>query len=157
MSPTLTPPVPVVLIGIHTEIGSPVAERLRPDWDIVRFIQSFEAAKADLPHLISGREPPNPPTNSVGSGMSKYGGRPVRAVLLGRGFSQQQAEELYELYGGNATEPIVWAAGSEAKRPKGLLNDGPPPGVANMVVPIFKSVLENWKGQGASKGELVLY
>jgi hypothetical protein len=187
-SSTLTPPVPIVLIGIHTEVGKPVAEGLRPHWDsmsmvfpsspsplsnrmsrlsyadhvflkAVRFIQSFEAAKADLPHLIAGREPPTPPTNSVGSGMGKYDGRPVRAVLLGRGFTQQQGEELRRLCDddGQAAEPIIWAVGSEANRPKGLPPSAPPPGLAEIVVPVFKGILESWKGEGASKAKIVLY
>ncbi|KAI8631667.1 hypothetical protein F5Y19DRAFT_473347 [Xylariaceae sp. FL1651] len=148
---TLTSPVPIVLIGIHTEIGGPVAEGLRPDWDVVRFTQTFEAAKADLPHLIEGREPPNPPTNEVGSG--KYG-RPVRAVCLGRGFTQQQAETLRELYDGRAKEPLLWVAGAAAKKPSGNM---PPAGFEKIAIRNFRDNLENWKKQGASKGELILY
>ncbi|KAI1437878.1 hypothetical protein GGR50DRAFT_643371 [Xylaria sp. CBS 124048] len=65
--PSLTPPIPVALIGIHTEIARPVAEGLKPDWEIIRFIQSVEAAKQDLPYLLHGQEPPNPPTNDIGT------------------------------------------------------------------------------------------
>ncbi|KAI1814998.1 hypothetical protein GGS20DRAFT_584930 [Poronia punctata] len=32
-SSSLTPPVPIVLVGIGTEIGGPVIEGLRPEWD----------------------------------------------------------------------------------------------------------------------------
>ncbi|KAI1422700.1 hypothetical protein F5Y12DRAFT_799302 [Xylaria sp. FL1777] len=157
---TLTPPVPIVLIGIHTEIGSAVAEGLRPEWEVVRFIQTFEAAKADLPHILRGAAPPDAPTNTVGSG--DYA-RPVRAVLLGRGFTQQQAEALYALYGDVAAESVLWAAGAEANRRPGT---GPPPGIEKIIVPMFRGVLEDWKkrveGEGVGegkkkKGELVLY
>ncbi len=49
MSP-LTPPVPIALIGIHTEIGEAVAKALRPDWD----------STGTLPHLPSPLPPSHP-------------------------------------------------------------------------------------------------
>ncbi|TGJ85556.1 hypothetical protein E0Z10_g3206 [Xylaria hypoxylon] len=155
---TLTPPVSIVLVGIHTEIGGPVAEGLRPDWDIVRFIQTFEEAQSDLPYILRGEAPPTAPSNSVGS--EDYS-RPVRAILFGRGFTQQQAETLYGLYSSEAKVPVLWGAGAAANRGPGT---EPPPGVEKVMVPIFRGLLENWKkeverkGEGeAKKGDLVLY
>ncbi|RWA05108.1 hypothetical protein EKO27_g9998 [Xylaria grammica] len=157
---SLASPVPIVLVGIHTEIGAPIAEALRPDWDVVRFIQTFEAAQNDLPYILRGEAPPTAPTNSVGSG--DYS-RPVRAILFGRGFTQQQAETLHGLYSGEATVPVLWGAGAAAKRGP---STEPPPGVEKIMVPILRGVLEDWKkgvegkgeGEGeGKKGELVLY
>ncbi|KAI0503226.1 hypothetical protein F5B22DRAFT_560747 [Xylaria bambusicola] len=158
-SSTLPSPVPIVLIGIHTEIGRSVAEALRPDWDIVRFIQTYEAAQADLPYLLKGEAPPAAPTNSVGSG--NYS-QPARAVLFGRGFTQQQAETLYEQHADSATSPpVLWAAGAEANRKPLPAGIEVPPNVDKIVVPIFKGLLEDWKkkveGEGKKEGELVLY
>ncbi|KAI1354008.1 hypothetical protein F5Y01DRAFT_34928 [Xylaria sp. FL0043] len=169
---TLTPPVPIVLIGIHTEIGAPVAEGLRPEWDVIRFIQTFTAAKSDLPSLLHGEAPPSPPTNTVGS--HSYS-RPARAVLFGRGFTQAQAEELFNLYKNETPVPaeeggVLWAAGAEDKRPKDL--EGmvePPRGIEGVMVKTFKGLLEDWKerveggrdikekGKEGKEGELVLY
>ncbi|KAI0470796.1 hypothetical protein GGR56DRAFT_657656 [Xylariaceae sp. FL0804] len=75
---TLSEPVPVVLIGLSTEVGRPVTEGLRPEYEVIRFIQSIEAAEADLPHLLRGDEPPAAPTNDVGT--HAYG-RPARVVI----------------------------------------------------------------------------
>ncbi|KAI0805040.1 hypothetical protein GGR55DRAFT_681326 [Xylaria sp. FL0064] len=167
---TLTPPVPIVLIGIHTEIGAPVAEGLRPEWDVIRFIQTFTAAKHDLPHLLRGTPPPDPPTNTVGS--NAYG-RPARAVLLGRGFTQEQAEELFNLFKDKTPIPaeeggVLWAAGAEDKRPAGLEGMEPPKGIEGVMVKTFRGLLEGWKervgrgwagkkGEKGAKGESVLY
>ncbi|KAI0425859.1 hypothetical protein F5Y09DRAFT_320675 [Xylaria sp. FL1042] len=164
--PTLTPPVPIVLIGIHTEIGGPVAEGLGPDWETIRFIQTFSAAKSDLPPLLRGTPPPTAPTNTIGT--NAYG-RPVRAILLGRGFTQAQAETLFALYKDESTIPpeeggVLWAAADEAKRAPGKAGTEPPPGAEKIMVPILKGVLEGWKRRveagenvGKEKGELVLY
>ncbi|KAI0449566.1 hypothetical protein F5B21DRAFT_509062 [Xylaria acuta] len=161
MSTTPTPPIPIVLVGIHTEIGEPVAEGLRPDFDVIRFIQTFSAAQSDLPHLLRGSAPPDAATNTVGSADYSRGG--ARAVLFGRGFSQRQAEELYaankdqggegEGEGGAA---VVWIAGAEANRPAGLPLEPPPPGIEKIMVPVFKAQLEKWV-KGGCKGGLVLY
>ncbi|KAI1186004.1 hypothetical protein F5B17DRAFT_405790 [Nemania serpens] len=150
---TSTPPVPIALIGIHTSIGEPVAAALRPDYDVTRFVQTFEAAKADLPHLLRGSEPPTAPTNAVGS--HDYS-RPVRAVLFGRGFTQQEAETLYGLYK-DVAPSVLWVAGAETGRPPGGVVAEPPPGVEKIVVPVFRGVLEKWVQEGAEKGGLVLY
>jgi hypothetical protein len=86
-------------------------------------------------------------------------------VILGRGFSQQEGEELHELFNGEAKEPVLWVVGNKSNGPRarngpppGTAGDnGPPPNVKDTVLPIFKGILENWKKQGATKGELVLY
>ncbi|KAI1746635.1 hypothetical protein F4782DRAFT_536237 [Xylaria castorea] len=152
---TLTPPIPVVLVGIHTEIGGPVAEGLRPDFDVIRFVQTFSAAQSDLPYLLRGEAPPPeaPPTNSVGS--ADYSRGPARAVLFGRGFSQRQAEELYDANKKTEEETVVWIAGEESKRPTDFEN--PPPGTDKVMVPLFKGLLEKWVKEGEGKGGLVLY
>ncbi|KAI3334493.1 hypothetical protein F4824DRAFT_187416 [Ustulina deusta] len=154
MSP-LTPPVPIALIGIHTEIGEAVAKALRPDWDIVRFMQTFEAAQADLPYLLRGETPPAAPTNDVGSGVYA---QPVRAVLMGRGFTQQQGEALHEQFKDVAESSVLWAVGADANRPPwvgGRSSTEPPPGIEKVVVAALRGVLEAWKKgeEGAEGGE----
>ncbi|KAI1322180.1 hypothetical protein F5Y16DRAFT_52575 [Xylariaceae sp. FL0255] len=152
---------PIILIGIHSELGAPIAQGLRKDgFDIIRQIQSVPAAKADLPHLLAGREPPNPPTNNVGSG--EYG-RPARAVLVGRGFTEAQVNELRELFDSDAAEPVLWAAGKDTEKAKvqatmGSKNDDmPPPGYEKIIENTMRGLLRSWVDRGAKEGELVLY
>ncbi|KAI2627128.1 hypothetical protein GGS21DRAFT_492959 [Xylaria nigripes] len=158
MSPqALTPPISTVLIGIDSEIARRVTERLRPEWEIIRFIQSVEAAKEDLPYLLEGREPPHKPTNDIGT--QRYT-QPTRAVLFGRGFSQKEAEVLYDLFKNVGTEPVLWVAGATVNLPGGReLPHGfaPPEGVDKIVVRAFRKALEKWRGEGGVRDELVLY
>ncbi|KAI1108583.1 hypothetical protein F5Y14DRAFT_74908 [Nemania sp. NC0429] len=150
---TSTASVPIAMIGLHTSIGEPVAQGLRPEWEVTRFMQSFEAAKADLPYLLRGEAPPTAPTNTVGS--HDYS-RPVRAVFFGRGFTQQQGEELYALYK-DVAPSVLWAVGAEAEpRAPGAVVT-PPPGAEKIIVPAFRGILEKWVQEGADKGRLVLY
>ncbi|KAI0436590.1 hypothetical protein F4803DRAFT_215986 [Xylaria telfairii] len=142
-------PISVVLIGIHAGIGAPIAEGLRPDFDVIHFIQTFPTAQAELPHVLRGEAPPTDPTNTVGSADYSRGG--ARAVLFGRGFSQAQAEELYAA--NKSFEGVAWIVGDDAKRPEGT---GPPSGADKIMLGIFKEQLEKWVKDG-EKGGLVLY
>ncbi|KAI1827581.1 hypothetical protein F4861DRAFT_491866 [Xylaria intraflava] len=145
-----TPPIPIVLIGLHTEMARPISEGLKPDYEILRFIQTQEAAKQDLPHLLQGETPPNPPTNDIGT---EHHDRPARAVLLGRGFTTEQAEALYGLFKDAGPEPVLWVARAGANpRPAGGLA-----GMEGVIISVFRSVLDEWRDQGADRGRLVLY
>ncbi|KAI0872544.1 hypothetical protein GGS24DRAFT_502688 [Hypoxylon argillaceum] len=149
MSTAHPTPIPIALIGLHTEIGGPVAEGLRPEYDVTRFIQSYAAATTDLPPLLRGEVPPNPATNTVGSGAA----RPVRAVLFGRGFTQQQAEALRAAHG-HLAPSVLWVAGSAARGPPE--GSGPPADAHKVVVPVFRRILEEELGEG-KEGKLMLY
>ncbi|KAI5924567.1 hypothetical protein F4810DRAFT_664210 [Camillea tinctor] len=152
--PALSEPVPIVLIGRTTEIGRPVAQGLLPEYEVIRFIQSFEAAKAELPYLLAGSKPPESTesaTNDVGT--HNYG-RPARAVLFGRAFSQEQAEALKESTRGSAKDPVAWIVGDQKKKPAG---DGPPPGYANIAIKTLRGVLDQWRDEGAVKDDIILY
>ncbi|KAI1502081.1 hypothetical protein F5X99DRAFT_380545 [Biscogniauxia marginata] len=144
-------PFPIVLIGLHTEMGALVSRSLLPEYEVIRFIQSFEEAQADLPHLLAGREPPTPSTNDVGT--HEYG-RPARAVLFGRAFTPEQAAALKKSAAGSAKDAVVWVAGDPAGKPSG---DGPPPGYEEVVAKTAKSIIGRWREEGAVRDETVLY
>ncbi|KAI0189910.1 hypothetical protein F4808DRAFT_32012 [Astrocystis sublimbata] len=149
-------PIPIVLIGIHAEIGEAVAAGLRPEFDIIRFIQTQSAAHTDLPYLLRGENPPSATTNSAGSADFSHGA--PRAVIMGRGFSQAKAEELFAAYKditptGKEEEKVVFIASSDATRPAGL---EPPPGIEKIMVGVFREQLEGWV-RGGMRGGLVLY
>ncbi|KAI1493669.1 hypothetical protein F5X96DRAFT_620832 [Biscogniauxia mediterranea] len=154
--PALSEPVPIVVIGLRTEIGRPVSQNLLPEYEVIRFIQSFAAAQADLPHLLAGREPPEPPTNDVGT--HRYDAdRPPRAVLIGRAFTPDQAAALRESSSGSAKEPVAWVVGDPAKKPSGATAGGPPPGYADVVAAVAKEILGRWREEGAVEDGIFLY
>ncbi|KAI0599522.1 hypothetical protein F4775DRAFT_550237 [Biscogniauxia sp. FL1348] len=155
--PSLPSPIPIVLIGLRTEIGRPVSQGLLPEYEVIRFIQSLEAAQADLPYLLAGRAPPAPPTNDVGT--HRYG-RPARAVLFGRAFTPAQAAELRsKATGAGADLPVAWVVGDPAKKPSGGSGSGsgPPPGYADVAARISKGVLDRWREEGGLKDDIILY
>ncbi|KAI1634637.1 hypothetical protein F4809DRAFT_617632 [Biscogniauxia mediterranea] len=161
--PALSEPVPIVLIGLSTEMGRQVSQNLLPEYEVIRFIQSFPAAQADLPHLLAGREPPEPPTNDVGT--HRYDGRPARAVLLGRAFTPDQAAALREeslsrssnSAGAEKHPPVAWVVGDPAKKPGGGGAAGPPPGYAGVVAGVAKEILGRWREGGAAEDGIFLY
>ncbi|KAI1259024.1 hypothetical protein F5Y18DRAFT_411337 [Xylariaceae sp. FL1019] len=144
--------VPIALIGIHQEIGGPVSEGLKPKYEVVHFMQSMSAAKEDLPHLLQTQSPPNAHANDVGTG--DYS-RQIRAVVMGRGFSEEQGKELHAMFDSMATLPVLWVVGENSKKPPGL--DIPPGDFAEKQSKFFGDILDEWWKRGASEGELFLY
>ncbi|KAJ5216061.1 uncharacterized protein N7498_002468 [Penicillium cinerascens] len=150
---TLPKPLPVVLCGKSVAIGGPAAGLLQPDYEVVHFIQSNEAALAEIPHLLAGRDPQSSDDNGVGT--HEYG-RPVRAVIFGRGYSLEDVQKFHKASAGSNEEPVVWIAGDPAKKPD--LN-GPQTGLgyAQAAADGVKAVLEKWKEEGATKDGIVLW
>ncbi|KAI1343233.1 hypothetical protein F5Y15DRAFT_412027 [Xylariaceae sp. FL0016] len=143
-------PVSVVLIGLSTEIGRPVTEGLLPEYEVIRFIQSEEAARADLPHIFEGREPPAPSTNDVGSG--HYGQTP-RVVIVGRAFEPEKVEAIRQSCAGSIGAPTVWVVGDPARKPAGV----PPPGYGQKLPGELKKIISGWYEAGAEKDDMILY
>ncbi|EAW08961.1 uncharacterized protein ACLA_099050 [Aspergillus clavatus NRRL 1] len=147
---TRTQPTPVVLCGRKTAIGGPVSQVLLPEYEVIHFIQSYEAAEAELPHLLTGRDPQSQNPNDVGT--HDYT-RPARAVIFGRGFEPKQVEALKDRFGASAKEPVAWIAGNPADVPVGA----PGPDYAVKVAQGVKVVLERWKTGDQPKDELIMY
>ncbi|RHZ56293.1 uncharacterized protein CDV56_108093 [Aspergillus thermomutatus] len=111
-----TQPMPVVTCGRRTAIGKPISQFLLPEYEVIHFLQSYEAAEAELPHLLAGRDPQSQNPNDVGT--HDYSRSP-RAVIFGRGFESEQVEELKKKVAGIAKEPVAWVAGNPADFPTG--------------------------------------
>lgn len=79
-------------------------------------------------------------------------------MLFGRGFSQKQAEALYEKFGssssGEKETTVLWAASDDAKRPEGA---EPPADAEKVMLSVLKKVLEEWRAEGGKEGKFVLY
>ncbi|KAI0019878.1 hypothetical protein F4780DRAFT_780002 [Xylariomycetidae sp. FL0641] len=153
--PSLSEPVPVVLVGLSTAIGGPVTEGLRPEYEVIRFIQSLPAAAADLPHLLAGAPPPTAPTNDVGTANYEAGAAP-RAVIFGRAFAPADVEALRAQVRDAAKHPVAWVVGDPAKTPQ-TGGAGPPPGYAQKGAQAVKDKIREWRERGAEEDELVLY
>ena len=165
--------IPVVLIGLSTAIGKPVSEAMLPEVEgkiqfefrpcrstktlanlpVIHFIQSVEAALAELPHLLAGRDPQSSNDNDVGS---RDYSRPARAVILGRGYSPADVELMRGACEGVNKGPVAWVVGDPAKAPAPGAPP-PPPGYAKIAAGQTKDVVLGWIESGASEDEVILY
>ncbi|BAE66597.1 hypothetical protein BDV35DRAFT_145358 [Aspergillus flavus] len=132
---SFTQPMPVVACGRIPAMGKSISQHLRPEYEgsfliyipeinkvwcqyssVIHFILSYEAAEAELPHLLAGRDPQSRSPNQIGT--HDYS-RPPRAVIFGRGYGPQQVEELKKKFAGVAKEPVAWVRGNPADLPAG--------------------------------------
>lgn len=115
-------PIPVILCGKTTQVGKPASEYLKPEYEgtntihrlkplvtnvvapVIHFIMSKEAGHAELPILLSGKEPQPASTNEVGS--HDYT-KPPQAVILGRGFNDNDIEFLRKTCEGVSAVPWI--------------------------------------------------
>ncbi|KAI0397625.1 hypothetical protein F5Y17DRAFT_454781 [Xylariaceae sp. FL0594] len=160
MSP-LTPPVPVVLVGIHTEIGLAVAEGLKPEWDAnythparaVLFGRGFAQRDAEtLRHefYISSYDK-NAVLWVAADAASVARIRAERKAAKVKEEGKEEEEERAE--GGVEEEEEEEEEGGGG----GGVAGTPPPNAAEIIVPLFRRALEGWRDRGAEKGGLVLY
>ncbi|GIK06109.1 hypothetical protein Aspvir_001752 [Aspergillus viridinutans] len=142
--------MPVVACGRKTAVGKPISQFLLPEYEVIHFMLSYEAAEAELPHLLAGRDPRSQNPNDVGT--HDYS-RPPRAVIFGRGFEPEQVEELKKKFAGIAKEPVAWVRGNPADVPVG----GPGPDYAQKVGVDMKKVLDKWRDAGGKDEEILVY
>ncbi|PYH52360.1 uncharacterized protein BO96DRAFT_469387 [Aspergillus niger CBS 101883] len=109
-------PVPVVACGRIPTMGKSISQHLLPEYQVIHFILSYEAAEAELPHLLAGRDPQSRSPNEIGT--HDYS-QPPRAVIFGRGYEPQQVEELKKKFAGVPKEPVAWVRGNPADLPAG--------------------------------------
>ncbi|KAJ5548241.1 hypothetical protein N7513_005475 [Penicillium frequentans] len=149
----LPDPLPVILCGQSTKIGKPVAEAMLPEIEVIHFIQSNDAALAEIPHLLAGRDPQSPHDNGVGSG--NYS-QPARAVICGHGYSVSDVENFRAACEGVNQEPVVWVLSDPAKQraPDASL---PGEGYAKVAAQLAKDIIMKWKEDGADKDEVIFF
>lgn len=117
---------------------------------MIHFILSYEAAEAELPHVLAGRDPQSRSPNEIGT--HDYS-RPPRAVIFGRGYGPQQVEELKKKFAGVAKEPVAWVRGNPADLPAGAAG----PDYVQNIAADMKKVLREWRDGGGKDEEVLVY
>ncbi|KAL4949758.1 hypothetical protein BDW69DRAFT_188019 [Aspergillus filifer] len=142
-------PIPVILCGRTHSIGKTVTDALKPEYEVIHFVTSLEAAQADLPLLLAGR---NPQTTSSEVGTRNYS-QPPRGVIFGRGYSPDVIQELKNSCASFYREPVAWLAGDQAK----LATFSVGGGYADEAAKSTKGVLDTWMKSAASEDAFLLY
>ncbi|KAG9200764.1 hypothetical protein G6514_006620 [Epicoccum nigrum] len=134
-------PHPVILCGKTEAIGAVVIENLKPEFEVVQFVQTVEAGKQQIPALLRGEN-----LGSAGSniGSKNYERTPV-AVLLGAAFNDQGIEELREA--AKDTKNVPWLRPDTSKPTPPF---GPEYGKA--MVTRIKSAMKELEEQGKLDG-----
>lgn len=120
----------------------------------IHFVQSLEAALAELPHIFAGHAPPEAEVslpNNVGT--HQYERQP-RAVIIGRAFLVEEAEQMRAKCAGIAKEPVAWLVSDPSVGPPPLPVDGalPGPEYALRAAVLAREVLAKWLARDASNG-----
>ncbi|PTB35333.1 uncharacterized protein TrAFT101_011205 [Trichoderma asperellum] len=147
---SFTQPMPVVACGKIPAMGKSISQHLLPEYEVIHFILSYEAAEAELPHLLVGRDPQSRSPDEIGT--HDYS-RPPRAVIFGRGYEPQQVEELKKKFAGVAKEPVAWVRGNPADLPAGAAG----PDYAQNIAADMKKVLKKWRDGGEKDEEILVY
>lgn len=135
--------VPVILIGATTAIGRRVTELLRPEFSVVRFIQTLDSAKSDIPQILSSR--PLSPSVKDDVGTLNFS-RPIQAVLVGGAFSEDQVNEVRGLCG-QGVPWLIRGPDAETRLPP------PGPGYAEAAVGSIKKVMKGLRESGKMGGD----
>ncbi|KAK5723053.1 hypothetical protein LTR17_014014 [Elasticomyces elasticus] len=144
-------PVCAVLCGKTFEVGEKVTSLLKPEIEVIHFINSFEDAKDNLGELLAGRVPKQScKPNHIGS--HDYSQLP-RVVIFGRAFAQGEVNELNRLYGSTSSVPVAWIAGESSIVPP----TQPGSGYAEAGAKNVKKAFERWREGGAKSDEIVYY
>ncbi|KAI0546527.1 hypothetical protein F4679DRAFT_557106 [Xylaria curta] len=145
-----TQPIPVILCGKTMEVGETVTALIKPEIEVIQFIQSFEDAKANFASLLAGDGPTSKISNNLGSHDFT---RPPRGIIFGRAFDPEDVKELNRLFRDATSQPVAWIAGHPAVR-------GPPvptPGYAEKAADNVKRALQKWMNDGADSRDIVYY
>lgn len=120
---------------------------------MIHFAQGYEAARADLPHVLAGRDPKSSSTHNIGT--NNYVEAP-RAVIMGRAFNMEDAENLKKLCAESVKTPTLWLLGDPAKR---VAEESGPPGLdyARQTASDARAALDKWYAEGASTDGIVLF
>ncbi|KAL2864847.1 uncharacterized protein BJX67DRAFT_383475 [Aspergillus lucknowensis] len=143
-------PIPAVLCGRLTTVGKAVSQSLRPEFEVIHFINSPAAAHAELPRLFAGQHPQPAAPNDIGTANFA---QPPRVVIFGRGYSPEFARELKSATADSVQMPVAWVAGEPSKAPSAP----PAPGYTEKLAGEVKGVLATWMEEGGLQDAFILY
>eukprot|EP01111_Echinosteliopsis_oligospora_P009291 TRINITY_DN2703_c0_g1_i1.p1 TRINITY_DN2703_c0_g1~~TRINITY_DN2703_c0_g1_i1.p1 ORF type:complete len:166 (-),score=42.17 TRINITY_DN2703_c0_g1_i1:73-570(-) len=95
-------PVPVILCGRDKATGGPVTELIKPEIEVVRFINSTEVGKKEIPVLLAGQKVDPSTIDEVGTLNFE---RTPQAIIFGGAFTRENIEEMREACGGKFNVP----------------------------------------------------
>ncbi|KAI0188383.1 hypothetical protein EV127DRAFT_434655 [Xylaria flabelliformis] len=143
-------PIPVILCGKTMEVGEKVTSLVKPEIEVIQFIQSFEDAKANFSSLLAGNGPTSKISNNLGSHDFT---RPPRGIIFGRAFDPENVKELNRLFRDATSQSVAWIAGDPAVGPPPV----PMPGYAEKAADNVKRALQKWIDDGADSRDIVYY
>ncbi|KAI1813277.1 hypothetical protein GGS20DRAFT_586696 [Poronia punctata] len=143
-------PIPVILCGARAEIGGRVTATIKPEIEVIQFIASVKDAKENFASLLAGNGPKTQISNDVGSHNFS---RPPRAIIFGRGYTDEEVRELNRLFRGSASQPVAWIAGDPSIAPP----TNPGPAYALKAAENVKRTLFSWIEAGGESEEVVYY
>ncbi|KAI0472705.1 hypothetical protein GGR56DRAFT_676779 [Xylariaceae sp. FL0804] len=82
--------LPVILCGKSEDMGKVVIANLKPEYDVVHFVQTSEVGQVQIPKLLRGDESAKPPV----------------AVIVGGGFEDAKVEAMMRAVAGG--RPVPW-------------------------------------------------
>ncbi|KAH7313817.1 hypothetical protein B0I35DRAFT_435913 [Stachybotrys elegans] len=144
-------PIPILLFGKSLEVGSTVTATMKPEVEVIHFMNSTEYVEVNLRSLLEGKGPKEPSTTSLGT--HNYA-KPPRAVVFGRGATPEFVQEMYGMLHGVGVGNVAWLAGDPSVVPS---KDGPPPGYAEKAANTVKKLLLNWVDAGAKDEGIIYY
>ncbi|KZM19779.1 uncharacterized protein EKO05_0004158 [Ascochyta rabiei] len=132
---------PVILCGKSEAIGAVVIENLKPEFEVIQFIQNVDAGKIQIPTLLRG-EKPESSGSSLGS--KNYARAPV-AIFLGAAFDDRDIQELRKA--AESTTKVPWLRPDTTK-------PAPPPGpeYGKAMVARIKETVKGLEGRTELKG-----
>ncbi|RMZ80462.1 hypothetical protein DV737_g3039, partial [Chaetothyriales sp. CBS 132003] len=116
--------VPVLLCGKIEGHILGMTRELLPDYDVIHNVRSIETAETEIPALLRGE--PVQPSSGFGSNHKSptpVSGAQVKAVIIGGGFTPQEAQAIHKLV--NDAKPLPIFRADTARAPPGAT--GPPP------------------------------
>ncbi|KAI1421979.1 hypothetical protein F5Y12DRAFT_765076 [Xylaria sp. FL1777] len=145
-----TQPIPVILCGKTLEVGEKVTSMIKPEIEVIQFINSFEDAKINFPGLLAGHGPILQISNSIGS---RNFARLPRGIIFGRAFDPEEVKELNRLFRDTGSSPVAWIAGDPSITPPAH----PGPGYAEKAAQNVTKALRRWIDDGAKNRDIIYY
>ncbi|MCJ1423534.1 hypothetical protein MMC29_001418 [Sticta canariensis] len=101
-------PVPIVLCGAKVALGLESANFMKPEFEVIHFCASVDAACAEIPRLLSNEEPQPVEENEVGT--HNYSA-PPKAILVGRTYTDDKLQAVRDCC--RAKAEVSWVVPGE--------------------------------------------
>ncbi|WWC64226.1 uncharacterized protein I303_106835 [Kwoniella dejecticola CBS 10117] len=132
-----SPLLRIILCGKTAAVGKEVIAGLKPEYEVVRFITSFEDARRDIPLLLSGNT--KDLSKEEGTGSHDYTKIPD-GVMLGQGYDKDDVADLEAVCKQQKVKKVPFFLGDRSK-------PAPPYGplYGPHIMKRAKEALEKWR------------